>query len=82
VKALRFLAALILIIGASSLARPIHARKAQFAQRPHRLGWEQSLQSGKPHGPWGWADTYPIARLTSRTGYDELVLEGAIAPAL
>ena len=52
-----------------------------------RLSWRafssaghgsKSLQTGKPHAPWSWADTYPIARLRiPRLGYDEIVLEGA-----
>ncbi len=78
-KALRFLAALILIIGASLTGRALYMHaKAQLASVLIRRAWEQSLQSGKPHAPWGWADTYPIARLSiPHLGYDELVLEGA-----
>jgi sortase A len=38
----------------------------------------QSIATGKPHAPWAWADTHPIARLRiPALRYDEIVLEGA-----
>ena len=78
-KALRFLAAIILISGACLTGRAVYMHaKAQLASVLIRRAWEQSLHSGKPHAPWGWADTFPIARLSiPHLGYDELVLEGA-----
>ena len=78
-RAIRGLAALLLIFGALLTGRAayLHA-KAELAKRLIRRAWEQSLQSGKRHAPWPWADTYPIARLQiPRLGYDEFVLEGA-----
>ena len=48
-KALRFLAALILIIGASLTGRAVYMHaKAQLASVLIRGAWEQSLQSGEP----------------------------------
>jgi sortase A len=78
-KALRLLAAVILIAGAclSGRALYLHA-KAELAGILIRRAWEKSLQTGTPHAPWAWADTHPIARLRiPRLGYDEFVLEGA-----
>jgi len=79
VKVLRFSAVLILITGAWLTGRAVYLHaKAQLAGVLIRRAWEQSLQSGKPHAPWSWADTYPIARLRiPNLGYDEIVLEGA-----
>lgn len=78
-RLMRFASALILIAGAclSGRALYLHA-KAELAGVLIRRAWEQSLQSGKPHSPWSWADTYPIARLRiPHLGYDEIVLEDA-----
>jgi sortase A len=79
VRTARFLTALLLLAGALLTGRAgyLHA-KAQFAKVLIHRAWDQSLQSGKPHAPWPWADTYPVARLRiPRLGYDEFVLEGA-----
>ena len=78
-KVLRFSAVLILIIGACLTGRAAYLRaKGELAGVLIRRAWEQNLKSGKPHRPWSWADTYPIARLRiPALGYDEIVLEGA-----
>ena len=78
-KVLRVSAVLILITGACFTARAVYLHaKARLAGVLIRRAWEQSLQSGKVHAPWSWADTYPIARLRiPHLGYDEIVLEGA-----
>jgi sortase A len=79
VRTTRLLAVLLLLAGAGLTGRAgyLHA-KAQLAKVLIRRAWEQSLRSGKPHAPWPWADTYPLARLRiPRLGYDEFVLEGA-----
>lgn len=83
-KAVRSLAALILIGGVCLTGRAayLHA-KASLAGVLIRRAWEQSVQSGRPHAPWAWADTHPIARLRiPRLGYDEIVLEGATGRTL
>lgn len=78
-KALRLAAALILLAGSCLTGRAVYLHaKAELASVLIRRAWEQSLLSGKPHAPWSWADTYPIARLQiPHLGYDEIVLEGA-----
>jgi len=84
VRALRILSAVVIIAGACLTLRAayIHA-KAELAGVLIRRAWQQSLQSGKAHAPWPWADTYPIARLRiPRLDYDEIVLEGATARTL
>lgn len=78
-KTIRLLAALLLITGAALIARDAYMHvKANLAAVLIRRAWAQSVQTGKAHSPWPWADTYPVARLTiPRLGYDEFVLEGA-----
>ncbi len=78
-KALRVIAALILIGGASLTGRALYLHaKAEMASVLIRRAWEESVHSGKAHPPWPWADTHPVARLQiPRLGYDEIVLEGA-----
>ncbi len=78
-KAVRFAAAFILVAGACLTGRALYLHaKAELASVLIRRAWEQTLQSGRPHAPWSWADTYPIARLRiPHLGYDEIVLEGA-----
>jgi sortase A len=75
----RFAAALILVAGACLTGRALYLHaKAELASVLIRRAWEQTLQSGRPHAPWSWADTYPSARLRiPHLGYDEIVLEGA-----
>lgn len=78
-KALRLLGFLIVAAGACLTSRALYLHtKAELAGMLIRRAWEETLRSGKPHPPWPWADTYPIARLEiPRIGYDEMVLEGA-----
>ena len=78
-RLLRTTAVLILVIGVSLTGRAVYLRaKAELAGVLIRKAWEETLQSGKPHAPWSWADTHPIARLRiPHLDYDEIVLEGA-----
>jgi sortase A len=79
VRVLRFFCVLVFAAGLCLTARAayLHA-KAELAAILIRRAWTESMQSGKPHAPWPWADTYPIARLRiPRLGYDGFVLEGA-----
>lgn len=60
----------------------IHA-KAILAQHLIATAWQQSLVDGKPHKPWGWADSWPVARLkVPASGADLYVLAGAHGTAL
>ena len=83
-KIVRALAAVILIAGACLCGRALYLHaKAELAGILIRRAWEESVQSGKAHKPWAWADTHPVARLRiPRLGYDEIVLEGATARTL
>ena len=50
--------------------------KAHLAQYLIAMAWDDSLVHKKPHKPWAWADTYPVAKL-SLAGQTLYVLEGA-----
>lgn len=78
-RALRFLTVLILSAGVLLTTRALYLHaKPELAGILIRRAWDQTLESGKAHAPWPWADTHPIARLRiPRLGYDEIVLEGA-----
>jgi sortase A len=78
-KPLRIFVALILLAGTSLTARAMYLHaKAELAGVLIRRAWDKTVAQGKPHPPWPWADTYPVARLRiPRIGYDEMVLEGA-----
>jgi sortase A len=83
-KPLGVFVALVLFAGASLTARAMYLdAKAELAGVLIHRAWDKTAADGKPHPPWPWADTYPIARLRiSRLGYDEIVLEGATARTL
>lgn len=51
--------------------------KAALAQKLLQQAWAVTLQGGKAVRPWPWADTYPIARLTTAHRVDLIVLAGA-----
>jgi len=76
---MRVVAGLVLLAGICLTCRALYLHaKAELAGILIRRAWKQSVESGKPHVPWPWADTHPIARLQiPRLGYDEMVLEGA-----
>jgi sortase A len=78
-KAMRVLAVLFLAAGGvlGSRAAYLHA-KADLASVLIHRAWKEGVATGKPHVPWSWADTYPVARLRiPDLAYDEIVLEGA-----
>jgi len=83
-KPLRIFVAMVLLAGASLTARAtyLHAKADLAGVLIHRA-WNKTVADGKPHPPWPWADTYPVARLRiPRLGYDEVVLEGATPRSL
>ena len=52
--------------------------KAQLAQQLLQQAWHKHLLDGKPHKPWPWADTAPIARLRfPHQSMELVVLSGA-----
>jgi sortase A len=57
--------------------------KAIVAQVLLRRAWAETLVAGRAVRPWGWADTYPVARLrVPRYGVDEIVLAGTTGRTL
>ncbi len=58
--------------------------KAYIAQSLIETAWEKTLNSqGRPHKPWSWSDTWPIARLrVPHLRVDWIVLEGISGQAL
>jgi sortase A len=78
-NALRVLGLWLLVAGGCLSVRSAYLEaKAELAGFLVRRAWAASLRSGRPHPPWPWADTHPIARLRiPRIGYDEMVLEDA-----
>src|SRR3954470_18211184 len=78
-KALRFVAALVLLSGACVTAGAAYLHvKAELAGILIHRAWADMLQTCHPRPPWPWADIRPVARLhIPRLGYDEIVLEGA-----
>lgn len=78
-KPLRVFVALVLFSGVSLTGRAMYLHaKAELASVLIHRAWDKTVADGKPHPPWPWADTYPVARLRiPRLDYDEVVLEGA-----
>lgn len=57
--------------------------KAGLAQVLLERAWQQRMAGDEPVKPWPWADTWPVARLTSsRHGVKLIVLDGATGAAL
>jgi len=60
----------------------IHA-KAGLAQVLLDRAFEQTVATGRPHKPWSWADTWPVARVeVPRLRRRAIVLSGASGQAL
>ncbi len=51
--------------------------KAQVGQMLLSRAWAKTLEDGKDHKPWPWADHWPVARLISvEHNIDQIVLAG------
>ena len=51
--------------------------KAWFAQELMQMAWVRVARGAERPAPWPWADTWPVARLTSKPhDVDLIVLEG------
>jgi sortase A len=51
--------------------------KAQIGQMLLSRAWAKTLEDGKDHKPWPWADHWPVARLISvEHNIDQIVLAG------
>ena len=81
-----FLAGALLLLGAAGalLGRDGYLRlKALVAHRLIDRAFAEYLEDGRPHRPWGWADTYPIARLElERLRVKRSVLAGSSGTSL
>ena len=80
------LAGAILLLGAGGalLGRRAYLEaKAVLARHLIERALAAHLRDGRPHRPWSWADTYPIAVLTlDRLGIRRSVLAGASGTSL
>ena len=56
--------------------------KAWLAQHLIAHAWQTTLEQGAPQRPWPWADTWPVARLTTPAGETLYVLESTSGEAL
>lgn len=56
--------------------------KATLAQWLIASAWQQTLIDGSPQRPWPWADTWPVARLTTPAGDMHYVLDSVSGEAL
>ncbi len=48
--------------------------KAWMAQELMQRAWERSTNGAEEATPWPWADTWPVARLSARSGEVELIV--------
>ena len=71
-------AVLALIVGVGSLVDAFWLYgKAQVGQMLLSRAWARTLEDGKDHKPWPWADHWPVARLISEEhNIDQIVLAG------
>ena len=56
--------------------------KAWLAQHLIAHAWQTTLEQGAAQRPWPWADTWPVARLTTPAGETLYVLESTSGEAL
>lgn len=56
--------------------------KASVAQWLIADAWEQTVAMGTPVKPWYWADTWPVARMTTPQGETLYVLSGMSGQAM
>ena len=74
----RWLIVALLLSGLGLLGHGLYIpAKALLAQHLLQDAWQRTLQGGVRERPWGWADTWPVARLRQpRLGIDQVVLAG------
>ena len=56
--------------------------KAIAAQWMLEYAWQNTLTQHKPHRPWPWADTWPVAKLKLGAENELIVLNGVSGQAL
>ncbi|MEZ9596908.1 class GN sortase [Shewanella sp. 10N.261.52.F9] len=60
----RLVAGLLLFVGIGLFVQGGYMQaKAHFAQFLIQQAWQKTLLDRKPHKPWSWADTHPVAKL-------------------
>lgn len=74
----------LLVLGGWQAGQGVYINaKAQLAQVLLENAWEDTKRTGTHVKAWGWADTWPVARVTApRVGGDAIVLAGASGEAL
>lgn len=66
--ATKTLAAAMILVGCYFLGHALYIQaKAVLAQALLERAWEITLATGKPTKAWGWADTWPLARISFPT---------------
>ena len=74
----RVLAAGLLCLGVWQLGQGAYIpAKAWLAQALMQRAWQRAESGAANPPPWPWADTWPIAKLTTKDGFELIVLEGA-----
>ena len=76
---MKAIAVVLLVIGTWQFGRGAWIQaKAWVAQGLIAHAWSKTLQGTADVKPWGWADTWPVARLSApRLGVERYVLAGA-----
>ena len=74
----RWLVACLLCLGFWQLGQGAYIpAKAWMAQELMQRAWQRGTEGEQQATPWPWADTWPVARLSAKSGEVELiVLEG------
>lgn len=74
----RWLVACLLCLGFWQLGQGAYIpAKAWLAQELMQRAWQRGENGAEQPAPWPWADTWPVARLSAKSGEVELiVLEG------
>ena len=74
----RWLVACLLCLGFRQLGQGAYIpAKAWLAQELMQRAWQRGENGAAQPAPWPWADTWPVARLSAKSGQVELiVLEG------
>ena len=78
VKAIQFVSWVVVAAALEVLAQAMWIpAKASVAQVLLHAAWTSTVESGKPHKPWPWADHVPVARLRVPSHQvDQIVLGG------
>ncbi len=80
---LNLCAGLLLIVALACLIKASWiSAKAMLAQLLIAQAWEHTLATGTNSKPWRWADTWPVAALTTPAGDTLYVLAGTSGQAL